>query len=360
MTSGAPAAAAVPVYMIHFRPPAISAHSSMYPLAEQVHAQSIFFRETWKELERTSWTLAHGLRTWGCRHYGSEWNVLVPHWSDRTFLRRLPSETPHIAHFLWSEFAAPGRPERYRKRKARLVGTFHASARRQPQVLGKAPVEKQYDWITCVSKSQVPYFVERGVPVEQIRVILHGVDTRYFHPGEEGVTATDGPLCGLLVGKTERDHAFMAGVMKRMHGQSFQLQVLTVPSEQEHYRGVPGVTLLPRLDEAQLRETYRQADLLVMPMLDCTANNSVLEAMACGTPVFTHRVGGMPEYVDPASGFLLDGKHEDEWVDRLRELCRDRTRLRDLRPRVRAWAETFAWERIAPQYLDLYRHALGC
>jgi glycosyltransferase involved in cell wall biosynthesis len=92
-----------------------------------------------------------------------------------------------------------------------------------------------------------------------------------------------------------------------------------------------------------------------MPMLDCTSNDAILEAMSCGAPVMSNRVGGIPEYLDAGTHFITDGKNVDDWVQRLRALAADRDGLRRRRPAARANAERFDWRRVATLYRELYR-----
>jgi len=89
-------------------------------------------------------------------------------------------------------------------------------------------------------------------------------------------------------------------------------------------------------------------------MLDCTANNAVLEAMACGTPVMVNRIGGIPEYVDPGCNVVMPDKDPDAWIARVRGLAADRDSLGRMRPAVRVWAERFDWPRMAEPYRRLF------
>jgi glycosyltransferase involved in cell wall biosynthesis len=343
-----------PVYAFLHHPQVFAGRSGMGALAEKLGATPVYYDIAWEKLQEKSWTLGHWMRRAGVRFYGSTWNAAVPVWDEMRFLGAL-RDTPCIAHFLWGEFASPKWPGLYRRKGAAVVGTFHCSARRLPEVLGGVRSFDGFDAITLMSESQRGYFVARGYPPERLHVILHGVDTDFFTPaGREGRRG-EGELRLLLVGSTERDHVLAAEVMRRLKAEPVRLYLRTSDEYLGQYGGLPNVTVLPRLDDEGLREEYRRADLLFMPMLDCTANNAILEAMACGTPVMANRVGGIPEYADPSSCFIMDGSDPEAWTGRLAMLARDREELLRRRSPARQWAERFDWALVAPAYLDVYR-----
>ena len=80
---------------------------------------------------------------------------------------------------------------------------------------------------------------------------------------------------------------------------------------------------------------------------------SVIEAMACGTPVIAYRRGSMPELiVDGVTGFLVDTFDQAvAAIERIGEIDRS-----DCRSHVE---RHFTVDRMADQYLDLYRKLLG-
>jgi glycosyltransferase involved in cell wall biosynthesis len=205
---------------------------------------------------------------------------------------------------------------------------------------------------------QVPFFVDRGIPESRVRVTPLGVDTHFFCP-DHAPRKIEAPLRGLIMGSTERDHAFMASVMRMLPSGLMELCVRTDLVNERFYEGVPGVRMLPALSDETIVEAYRSADLLLMPMTDCTANNAILEAMACGTPVMANRIGGIPEYVDATSCFITEGKVLEDWVERIKQLARSREDLASRRAAVRAWGERFDWDHMAVHFRNLYRDALG-
>ena len=60
-------------------------------------------------------------------------------------------------------------------------------------------------------------------------------------------------------------------------------------------------------NDATLAALYSAADLLALPSLNDNLPNTGIEALACGTPVVGHGVGGIPEIVRPRqSGAIVD------------------------------------------------------
>jgi glycosyltransferase involved in cell wall biosynthesis len=80
---------------------------------------------------------------------------------------------------------------------------------------------------------------------------------------------------------------------------------------------------------------------------------SVVEALACGTPVIAANRGSMPELIDPGvTGFLVDSVDAAvDAINRIGEIDRAACRA--------AVAARFTVDRMADRYLDLYRSLLG-
>ena len=341
-------------YAVVTRPEGFSENSGLWPVVKELGLTPLEFHRTWQRVQRKSWTAGSWLREWGNRWYGSGWNSLVPWVDERRFLKALPKGASGFpVHFLWGEFAAPKRADAYREKGAKVVVSVHCSARRWESVWRRPDGYAGADLVVLTSESQRA-FVERDVPRERVRRILHGVVSRYFMPGPREVRGKK--LRMFLFGNTERDHEFAAKVAKLLPEDRFEWRVRTVSHEKSHYEGAGCVELLPRLTDEEVREEYRQADLLCMPMLDSAANNVFLESMACGTPVMTNRKGGVPEYLDEGCNVVMPQEADAEaWVEKLAELERNREILEGMRAPVRRWAEGFDWTKMADEYRAAYQ-----
>lgn len=346
------------IFLVGFSPAAFTEKSGLWPVARELVAEVLPFSPAWERLQKKSWTAGNVLRQWGIRHYGSHWNALVPWRDEARFLRALPrSEDLYPVHFIWGEFAAPKSVKPYHRKGARVIVSVHCSARRWDSVWLRPDGYANADQVVLTSESQRP-FVERHVPAERIRTILHGVVIDYFVPPAK--QESRGKFRLFMLGDTERDHEFAAQVAVRLPADKFEWRIRTVSHEKSIYAVAPCVNLLPRLTDAEMLAEYQQADVLAMPMLDSAANNVILESMACGTPVMVNRVGGVPEYVSPDCNFLMSNDHNvDEWVEKLLWLEQNRDMVEKLRPATRAWAKRFDWKIIAEGYRAMYRDVLA-
>ena len=92
-----------------------------------------------------------------------------------------------------------------------------------------------------------------------------------------------------------------------------------------------------------------------MPMLtNATANNSILESLACGTPVISTLVGGIPDYVNDESGWLLPVGDVGGHVNLIASLAANRELAWRRRQAARNQALKFDWRLVAEQMMAIY------
>lgn len=113
--------------------------------------------------------------------------------------------------------------------------------------------------------------------------------------------------------------------------------------------------------EEELRVAYAAADLYIHPARADNLPNTVLESMACGTPVLGFRVGGMPDMVaEGETGWLVKECTGTHLGKRLHDLLSDPGQLRACRTASRQRAcQMYALDRQAKAHLDLYARLIG-
>jgi len=81
---------------------------------------------------------------------------------------------------------------------------------------------------------------------------------------------------------------------------------------------------------------------------------TVLEAMACGTPVLTSNVSALPEVVGDA-GALVDPYSTEAICQKLAELLEDQSQRDELARRGLERARRFTWPQVAEQTVRVYK-----
>lgn len=109
-------------------------------------------------------------------------------------------------------------------------------------------------------------------------------------------------------------------------------------------------------DPQELRKLYRCADLFLAPSMEDNLPNTVMESLACGTPVAGFRTGGIPEMVDHRENGYLADRGDNTGLARGIEWVLNHPHPEELSDRARLKILTcFTIEGVAKQYLGLYR-----
>ena len=258
-----------------------------------------------------------------------------------------------IVHFLDGEHSGRFLPQflkKVGKKRIKTIATFH-----QPPELAKDVLHAEslhwFDQVVLVSPSQLPFFREH-VEEERLKVILHGVDTDFFSPASRS-HHSDRMRC-LTVGHWLRDwetFSIVAGALP-------DVQFDVVVNRDLGIRDLPNVQIYRAIDDLELVNLYRNADVLFLPLLQSTANNALLEGMASGLAVVTTDLEAVRAYLPERDGLLVSGK-ADEFMQAIRALRESPALRKELGLKARVRAEALAWSQIAGCYETLYAKVMG-
>lgn len=133
-------------------------------------------------------------------------------------------------------------------------------------------------------------------------------------------------------------------------------------AEPEALASLPYPTHAPGLvrDQAELARLYGAADVFVIPSLEDNLPNTVMEALACGTPVAGFATGGIPEMVGHRQeGFIAPQGDSRQLAHGIHWVLNGEVSLETLRGSAREKAvREYADAIVARQYLQIYARAL--
>jgi glycosyltransferase involved in cell wall biosynthesis len=179
---------------------------------------------------------------------------------------------------------------------------------------------------------------ERGF--SRLQPWSRGVDLDLFCPGARRFEEYPRPVF-TYVGRVAVEKNLPAFLSLNLPGT--KLVVGDGPARRTLERAHPDTIFLGARRGLALAEAYRRSDVFVFPSRTDTFGLVLIEAMASGTPVAAFPVRGPVDVVkSPIAGVL----HDDLRQAALAALSLDRAQ-------VRAYAESYSWERCSRQFLSL-------
>ena len=120
---------------------------------------------------------------------------------------------------------------------------------------------------------------------------------------------------------------------------------------------IPVISLGYLQEDTTLVAAYNCADVVVVPSLEDNLPNIALEAIACGTPVATFNVCGMPDIVkDGWNGKLASQGDSNSLGQVLIEMLESQEKLMEMRLNARKYAqEHYSMDNQVQAYLKLYQ-----
>lgn len=245
--------------------------------------------------------------------------------------------------------------DRWKKAPREIIGTIHLPPSRWPK-------EELRD-LRSLSSAIVLYqrdldFFESQVGQGRVRFIRHGVDTEFFQPA----ATPPEPINILFAGHYLRNTVMLGRVIARLAEKHPELRFhLLVPEPFRDLEGLPAlrgrpyVTWHARLSDIQLRELITTAYLVLLPMDESGANNGVIEALACGTPVATTDVGGVRDYGGGTIYPIVANNDDEAMLHLVERYLNDRDWRNEVATHCRHFAVTqLAWPKVAQEHLAAY------
>lgn len=272
----------------------------------------------------------------------------------RTFARDAVDHYLYGERQLWLSLRAP------RRSSHRIVATFHQPADWLRAAVRRPERLSRLDGIIVVSEYQAAFYAQLAGS-DRVFVVPHGVDVEYFRPAYGPADGRGNPRICLTVSEWLRDFDTLERVVSLLwqaHGNDIRFVVVSRSPQAHRLQKVPGVRILTDIGDAELLGWYQRADILLLPLLDSTANNVVVESLACGTPVVATAVGGVPEYVDEQCARLTTSGDAEAMARAVTDLVFDADGLAAASRAARRRSLDYDWKTVAEATWRVYENVL--
>lgn len=293
--------------------------------------------------ERMLWKLAEGTPGYTREAMAAELRVAL----------RTLTEHDCIYHFLYGETNYHYAGQLNGLRNNRIVATFHDPPAYLQKVVCIDWHLRQLAAVLCLGTNQIEYFSGFLEP-RKLHLIPLGVDVEYYQP-PANFDQRDPDLC-IVIGENFRDFPTLRGVVELVTYIRPHTRFVCVMSSQSFplVGKHPNLELRTGIPEEELLALYQTASLMVMPLHDATANNAVLESMACGLPLVITDIGAVRDYVDPSCAELLPPYDASQMANRIRALLGAPEQRAEMGACARKRAIRFAWPTVIEQLRAVY------
>jgi glycosyltransferase involved in cell wall biosynthesis len=272
-------------------------------------------------------------------------------------MRICHKESFDILHYMDGEHSAQFLPS-LKKRlhlRSKLVASFHQPTELLTSLTDKRVISK-LDHVILISPCQSQYF-KNLLPEKCVSVIPLGINTDFFRPLDK--KRNNPKLRCILVGHWLRDFTIARKVAERLASND-DIEFAVVISERTGppvigLENLSNVRLIRKhLTDLDLLHAYNACDVLFLPLLNSTSNNSLLEAIACGLPVLTSDLPSVRFYLPGDEAILIKNNNVDEFVNSLLHLAENQEKRMHMGSAARKRALQLDWRNIAPLYQKLY------
>jgi phosphatidylinositol alpha-mannosyltransferase len=286
-----------------------------------------------------------------------------------TVLREIEADVVHVQDGL-APVLGPFAADAAGRLGLPVVATFHSWF---PRSIGlrllRAPLQRRLDRLAARIAVSEPVVAALSRYFRAAwEIIPNGVDVELFHPN--GRRPTDylarGPRL-LFLGRLDPRNGLdtVLDAMPRILAR-YPRTTLVVAGDGP-LRGVyqraarrlgAAVQFVGRVN-GERPEYYGTADMYLCPTTKASFGITLLEAMACGTPLLASDIIGFRELVDGGSeAVLVPPRRPDDWARAVVELLDDPGRRSEMGIAGRTKAARYAWPRVADRVLAVYQRAL--
>ncbi len=276
-------------------------------------------------------------------------------YTEEIVAKNILSRKNEIYHFIYGEnnYRYSGMFNNCRGNK--IIASFHFPPSLLRKEIPNTRHIKKLSAVIALGRSQYSYFASL-IGEKKVYFVPHGVDAGYFCPSS---SQRHNKAC-LCTGMHLRDYPLLSKAIKFVYKKDKDIKFVVVSDKESirYFADMPSVQYLSGISEEQLLQLYQRSTLFVMPLVDCAANNALLEAMASGLPILTTSIGDIKDYADESCAVFVEPGNAEAFAKNILELLGDDKRLMGMSVHARKKALDFDWNNVALQMASVYQKIL--
>lgn len=335
-------------------------------------------KQSWCSIRERLTVLMHALMSGGRAKIGPHWEVDIANCGEDITMTREFQEADVIhLHWVNQGFLSLDTIEKIARSGKRVVWTMHDAwnsmaihhlkineDNSMPRLARRVEEKKKalyaldsIKFVTCSQWLQREAKASSLMKDCDITAIPNPIDTQFFHPMDKKQARQllglpqDKPLVLFVAQKVSNPFKGMNYLPKGTD----RWQYVMMGSGEDAVRSVLKGTTVHSLgyvrDAEKIRLAYCAADAFVLPSLSENLPNTIMEAMACGTPCVGFDVGGIPEMIDHLrNGYVARYKDADDLRAGI-EYVLNNDFSSECRRKV---MECYSEESVAKRYVEVY------
>jgi len=211
------------------------------------------------------------------------------------------------------------------------------------------------DYVLTLSSFAAESMLRHGWPAERLFTLHLGVDVQRFTSKKN--YRTEGPLRMLFVGTMTKRKGLgiLFQALEIVPKDAVELTLIgPMADARELLREHAGqFRYLPFLHHEELVGQYQDADLFVFPSLLDSWAQTVVEAMACGTPAIVSENTGAKDAVRQGGGWVVPANDAQSLAEAILCIADNRKMLEEKGRRAHAIAQQYTWANYAQGLVEI-------